>query len=110
MILNDKELIDFIVTKIDSLRVKNSLSIYELSVKANLSVNTLNDLFKKRSVPSIRTLNRLCNPLGIALWELFVFESIDYPLNNNEKELIRRYRKMSTASRNVMFELFNHMK
>ena len=75
MILNDKELIDFIVTKIDSIRVKNSLSIYELSVKANLSVNTLNDLFKKRSVPSIRTLNRLCNPLGIALWELLITHS-----------------------------------
>ena len=110
MILNDKELIDFIVTKIDSLRVKNSLSVYELSVKANLSVNTLNDLFKKRSVPSIRTLNRLCDSLGIPLWELFVFDNADYPLNSNEKELIRRYRKMSTASRNVMFELFNHMK
>ncbi len=110
MILTNQQIIDFIVAKIDSLRVEESLSIYELSLRANLSINTLNDLFKKRSVPSIRTLNRLCDSLGIALWELFVFESIDYPLNNQEKELIRRYRKMSTASRNVMFELFNQMK
>ena len=110
MILTNQQIIDFIVAKIDSLRVEESLSIYELSLRANLSINTLNDLFKKRSVPSIRTLNRLCDSLGIALWELFVFESIDYPLNSQEKELIRRYRKMSTASRNVMFELFNQMK
>ena len=110
MILTNQQIIDFIVAKIDSLRVEESLSIYELSLRANLSINTLNDLFKKRSVPSIRTLNRLCDSLGIALWELFVFESIDYPLNNQEKELIRRYRKMSDASKRIMFALFDHMK
>lgn len=110
MILNDKEIIDFIVAKIDSQRVEKSLSIYELSVRANLSINTLNDLFKKRSVPSIRTLQRLCDSLGTPLWELFVFNSVDYPLSINEKELIKKYRKMSGESRNIMFALFDHMK
>ena len=110
MILTNQQIIDFIVAKIDSLRVEESLSIYELSLRANLSINTLNDLFKKRSVPSIRTLNRLCDSLGIPLWELFVFDNVDFPLNNNEKELIAKYRKMSDASKRIMFALFDHMK
>lgn len=110
MITTDKEILDFIAEKVDSLRVENNLSIYELSLKANVSNNTLNDLFKKRSIPSIRTLNRLCNALDVPLWQFFIFGNEEYPLLNSEKKLISKFRGINDNSKKVIFELLDNMK
>lgn len=47
------ELIGKLVDRIDSLRVENGFSIYELALKSDVSINTIKYLYKKKSFPTI---------------------------------------------------------
>ena len=73
-----KELADFLLQRCK----EKSLSLRSLSIKAGLSPSTVHNLIKRQYDPTLFTLNRLADYLGIKrqyLWQLAgLLEDMDY--------------------------------
>ena len=68
---SEVDLINELVDLIDKLRIERDFSIYELANRSDVSANTIKHLFKRRSLPSIKTLCNICNGFEIPVWFLF---------------------------------------
>ena len=60
-----------VIQRIDKLIEKNGLSYYALAAKAGLSSSTIANIHRRNTVPSIATLDAICNAFGITLSEFF---------------------------------------
>lgn len=81
--------IQAIVYRIDKLRERQKMSIYELSIKAGIAQSTINEIMQGRSEnPRIATLRKIASGFGMSLNEFFndpIFEYID---DNVEIEMV----------------------
>lgn len=103
-------LIDEIVEKIDKLRVENNFSIYELANKSDTSINTIKYLYKRQSLPNLKTIMRIADAFEVPVWFMLYKGEKEYELSRNELMLITNYSKLSETSKRIMLELSDNMK
>lgn len=99
-----------LVERIDKLRVEHNYSIYELSVKSGLSVNTIKYIYKKKSFPNIKTLFNICEAFEIPIWFLFYKDKSNSVLSKNEYILINNYKNLSDTGKKLLIELSENLK
>ena len=96
-----------ILKKINQLRINRNWSVYRLSVEAGLPQSTITNMFNRETLPSIVTLQSICNAFGITLSEFFEEEKsigndcIDYG------EFERIYQELPN---DIKISIFNLMK
>lgn len=90
-----------ILEKIENLKNEKGWSIYKLAEEAGITQSTLANLFARKSIPSIKTLEQICNAFNITLAEFFAENlEIEYiedistfkkykNLDDKDKELIK---------------------
>ena len=61
----------FIPERIDELCKRNKISRYQLSALTGISQSALSSISKKKTVPTVITLDKICKALGISLSEFF---------------------------------------
>ena len=76
----EQELINEIVDRIDMLRVESGYSIYELANKSDTSINTIKYLYKKKSLPTIRTIFGICEAFDMPVWMFFYDEDKEFTI------------------------------
>lgn len=85
--------------KIDSERVKQNLTIYELAKRACISESTIYNWRDKESIPTLTLLESLCSVLNISFISLFLHEQqneildIWEKLSNNQKQSLLSFLK-----------------
>ena len=102
---SEVDLINELVDLIDKLRIERDFSIYELANRSDVSANTIKHLFKRRSLPSIKTLCNICNGFEIPVW--FLFYQLE-SFNSQPTEsvlLLENYKKLSKRSKELLVEL-----
>ncbi|MBQ8121693.1 MAG: helix-turn-helix transcriptional regulator [Ruminococcus sp.] len=80
--------------RLRQIRKSKGLSIYKLSQETGISQNHISDLELGRRKPSVDTIKRLIEPLGITLSELFNEDSTVTILSDSERELVENYRTL----------------
>lgn len=106
----EQELINEIVDRIDELRVANGYSIYELANKADTSFNTIKYLYKRKSLPNIRTMLGLCEAFNMPVWIFFYDQEDTSSINKQIFSLIGNYNKLSDISKRLLIELSENLK
>jgi len=111
MIITEYEqaLINRIVDRIDSLRVEQSYSIYELAQKSDVSENTLKKIFKKQSFPNVYTIYRLCQAFNITLSEFFMHDNNNRAFSKKELELLDRFIQLSPKAQDALLEISRYL-
>lgn len=107
---SEVDLINELVDLIDKLRIERDFSIYELANRSDVSANTIKHLFKRRSLPSIKTLCNICNGFEIPVW--FLFYQLE-SFNSQPTEsvlLLENYKKLSKRSKELLVELSKNLK
>ena len=61
-----------ILEKITKLRLENNWSEYELAERADLPQSTISSWYRKKLIPSIPSLERICDAFGITLSQFFL--------------------------------------
>ena len=61
----------FIPERIDELCKRNRISRYQLSALTGISQSALSAIVKKKIIPTLITLNKICKGLGISMSEFF---------------------------------------
>ena len=72
-----------IAERIKILTDEQNISINELAKRSNLTQSTLNNIINDQKSPTLKTIEKICNGLGISLHEFFDFP----PYNAKKKEV-----------------------
>jgi len=105
----EQALINTIIDRIDSLRVEQSYSIYELAQRADISENTLKKLYKKQSFPNVFTVYRLCQAFEITLSEFFMLDNNNKAVSIKELELLHRFSQLSPKAQDALLEISRYL-
>ena len=80
-------------------------SLYKLAKEADLPYSSLNNIFNRRTLPTIPTLEKICNGLGISMSEFFEYKNNPLKsdsLTDTEQDIIYMYRKLSARSKELL--------
>lgn len=95
-----------VLKRIEELLEFNHWSVYKLAKESGLSYSSLNNIFNRRTCPSIVTLEKICSGFGISLSEFFNSEvrtpTVDYVLTPSEQELINCHRSLSATDKKIL--------
>lgn len=88
-----------ILNRIVELKNEKGWSIYKLAEESGVSQSTLSNMFIRRTLPSITTLEQLCNAFGITLSDFF-------KENNSQKDDIStKYNMLSAENKKIVLNL-----
>lgn len=83
------EQLQYIIDKIKSIRLKKGISQMELSLRSNLSQSFIVNVEKGKKQPSVLTLIKIAEALGVSPQDFFP-EIINLDSKEHTKEKIRR--------------------
>lgn len=91
--------------RLRKMRKAKKFSIYRLHIITGMSQGHISELEKNVNTPTIDTLQRLLEPMGISLAEFFNEDGEVSYLNDRERELVANYRTMPDDKAELYFQL-----
>lgn len=81
---------------------------YRLSKESGLSQSTISNIFTRNTVPSVQTLESVCNGFGITLAQFFCDGSL-VELSEEQSQLFAKWVGLTKKQKQVIMELINIM-
>ncbi|MBO4637845.1 MAG: helix-turn-helix transcriptional regulator [Clostridiales bacterium] len=94
-----------VLSKIQSERQKRGWTEYALAKNSDLSQSTISSWYRKDMEPSLASLERICNGLGITLSQFFSSEEYTDGLSSEQTELLDAWGKISPEQRVALLAL-----
>lgn len=88
-----------ILERINELRTLRGWSIYKLAEEAGMTQSTLSNMFSRKTLPSISTLNQLCDAFQISLSEFFNENS---ELDEETQYIVSMYKKLDKRDKQIV--------
>lgn len=85
---------------------ERGLTVYRMSELSGLSNTTLANVFKRNTVPSISTLQAICNGFGITLSQFFA-EGEMVEMTPELKKLFEGWVNLNKEQKDVIFQMIN---
>lgn len=95
--------------RLRNLMTQRNWSAYRLAKQADLSETTISNLFKRGQLPTIYTLERICDAFGITLSQFFAEENEAITLNEEQKEILSLWAALSDKNKELLLYLMKHM-
>ncbi|MCD8356424.1 MAG: helix-turn-helix domain-containing protein [Clostridia bacterium] len=90
---------NYIIERIEYFCAKKKLSRYRLAQRAGIAQSSLSTLLNRKSIPSIQTLERICDGLDITLAQFFAGDSDIPDLTDEQKELLTTWSALDDNQR-----------
>ncbi len=85
-----------ILRKITELRLEKNWTEYELAERAELTQSTISSWYRKKLVPSIPSLEHICNAFGITLSQFFLEnECFSEQITKEQIEVLKRWNRLT---------------
>ena len=113
---NNSSTANAIITKILELCAEQNWTLYRLSKETNIPYSSLNNMIKRKTLPSITTLIKICNGLHVAPAD-FLF-SIHYtlatnkkymPLSTDEFQMVENFKKLDADKQALVISYINEL-
>ena len=93
---------NYIIAKIEKLCEKKNISRYRLAQKSGIAQSSISTLLNRKSVPTIQTLEKICDGLDITLAQFFT-EDEEYPdLTSDQKQLLSDWNAMDDHQKELV--------
>ena len=79
----------------------------ELASRIGVTANAVSNWERERARPDINLLPKICDALGITLYDLYGLEGANAMLSSSELQLIDQYRRLSPGNRHAVSVLAN---
>lgn len=99
-----------ILERIADLCQRKHWSLYRLAKEANIPYSNLNNIFNRKTCPSIPTLEKICAGLGMSLSEFFDFQKTpktNAGLSEQEDDIIYSFRSLSKKDKELFQAYLN---
>ena len=98
-----------ILATITEYREERGWSEYQLAEHSGLPQSTISSWYRKNMVPTIPSLEKICNAFGITLSQLFAEGDAIVSLTASQKKLLDRWTRLSEDQQNAVFLLIDKM-
>ncbi len=95
-----------ILNEISQMRMKRNWSEYELAKNAGIPQSTISTWYRKNQIPSIPTLEKVCQGFGITLSQFFAEDGEAVFLTEEEREVLENWGSLTVKQRALFLELF----
>lgn len=95
-----------VVGRIRELNKRRNWSDYRLAKEAGIPQSTLSNLLHRGNIPSLYTLERICQAFGISLSEFFASPCFDYKALEEDEEsrqLVILYNQLNDIQKRRVF-------
>lgn len=99
-------LIKDILEEIQKLRLARNWTEYELAVHSGLSQSTISTWYRKKQVPTIVSLEKICIGFGITLSQFFAEEDNTFSLTLEQREMLDCWSALNQRQKELFLELF----
>lgn len=97
-----------VIQKIKELANNRGWTEYRLVKKSGLAASTISNIYHRNTIPSIPTLEILCNTFGITLSQFFS-EGDTISLSEEQKKLLDHWSTIKPAQREILLQLLETM-
>ena len=80
-------------------------SIYKLAKESKLPYSSLNNIFVRKTSPTIPTLEKICDGFGISVSEFFSYQTNPLKSDNlteKEQDIVNSYRSLSEKDKELL--------
>lgn len=105
IILHIGDIMD-ILKRIDDIRIQHNWSVYKLAEESGIGQSTLANMFARKTLPSLTTLQMICDAFKISLSEFFGDFS---EFTSDEINVISEYRKLSDRDKKLVIQTINNL-
>lgn len=98
-----------VLEEITRLRLERKWSEYDLSKHSGLSQSTISNWYRKKQVPTIQTLNKLCNGFGITLAQFFAEGEDAISLTPDQKDMLDNWSTLNKKQQQIIMDLLKNM-
>lgn len=88
--------------RIEKLCAKGGISRYQLSNRMGISQSALSDIVKKKNVPTLVTIERICAAFGITIAQFFTQGESIPDLSNEQKELLLLWDDLKLEEKEIV--------
>ncbi len=99
-----------VLKRIDDLIKERNWSDYRLAMESGLSSSTITNLRRRNTVPSIPTLEAICNAFGITLSQFFDDQYNSICLNAEQQDFYNKWIGLTAEQKKILYELINQFK
>lgn len=85
-------------------------SVYKLAKESKLPYSSLNNIFVRKTSPTIPTLEKICDGFGISVSEFFSYQTNPLKSDNlteKEQDIVNSYRSLSEKDKELLAAYLN---
>jgi len=97
-----------VTKRIKELMNERGWNEYKLVKHTKLPASTVSNIFRRDTIPSIPTLEIICNAFGISLSQFFA-EGDFISLTTEQTALLKQWSVLSDEQKQVLFDLMSKM-
>lgn len=96
---------NYVIDRMNELLDERNWTVYRLAKESGIAYSSLNNIFVRRTIPSVLTLEKICHGFQITLSEFFgtntpVIQTSDM-LTSDEREIIEIYRTLCKSDKKL---------
>ena len=99
-----------ILSTIAAYRQARGWTEYQLSERSGLPQSTISSWYRKNMVPTVTSLEKICDAFGITLSQLFAGDDTPITLTAKQKEILQRWDRLNEEQQEVIFQLIDKMR
>ncbi|MBE5925467.1 MAG: helix-turn-helix transcriptional regulator [Lachnospiraceae bacterium] len=97
-----------ILKRINQLRVERGWSEYQLSVKADITQSTISSWYRKNMLPSIPSIQKICNAFDITMSQFFIEDSdMTTTITPQQKRLLAYSAKLEPEQMDALLKFLD---
>ena len=98
-----------ILATITEYRQARGWTEYQLAEHSGLPQSTISSWYRKNMIPTVPSLEKICNAFGITLSQLFATEDAPVSLTPSQQKLIEAWAKLNEDQQAVILALMEKM-
>lgn len=99
-----------ILKKITELRLEKGWTEYQLAERAELAQSTISSWYRKNLIPSVPSLEHICNAFGITLSQFFESDNLySHKLNQDQLNILNRWNKLSKSQQKKLADFLDSL-
>ena len=99
-----------VIARIDEIMKKQGLTDYQLSKLSGLSPSTISNMRIRNTVPTIPTLQSICDSLNVSMSQFFTEDDSEfYPINRKQKEFFDLYVQLTDEQQDLLLQVSRQM-
>ncbi len=95
-----------VLEKITFYREQKNWTEYQLAEKSGLTQSTISSWYRKKIIPSIQSLEKVCDAFGITLSQFFATENEGFSLTSRQKEMVRALGHLTDEQQSALIDFF----